>query len=355
LILLVLLVLCAARAETSDWLASGPGPAAALLLESAPHTLSRPSTTSTFSTSLNTLATSTSIPENWAMEVAPYWLFSHPRLSLDRYLRGGPRVLVDNLSVSVATTTDDDGPIEAGAGFNTALRWGDRARLRMAVDTCTSSLQRRLQDKATYVGDRIAWAVAASEDPVKARDTAEKDWDKENASYKAETEKKQAECRSLVSKRRGFAVDLGGGLAAWVPDMDASQASFSRAGAWLTPAWLADHGAVSGIVGFLATRPEDGAWVPFVRTGVQVAKAWEKGAIAPEGILDIRPGAGPQGRVGVGIDVQAAPGLWVSTHLSLGLPLDEPGSLGAHLGFTWGTGALRKYGEEIAPPVPGAA
>ena len=63
-----------------------PNSPAFILLDVAPTSIDRPTTTKAFSTSiLNNVNKNNGIPQNYAVEFTPYWFFKHPNLSAFKY------------------------------------------------------------------------------------------------------------------------------------------------------------------------------------------------------------------------------------------------------------------------------
>lgn len=288
------------------------------------------------------------------MELAPYWLVPHPDLSLDRYLAMGPPALLHNLALSLATgEMEEDEPFEVALGARTILRWGNRQALRAPLDTCHGALRQKVEARTTWISDRLATMDLT--DLEKAKAEAEKAWDQAFPAARAEAERQQESCMTLLMERRGLALDLAGGGALQVPYMNASLASPRQAGLWLTPAWLGRTLAVSGLAGAFSSWNSEGDMDPFLRVGAQLQVSQARFAVAPEGRLDLHPFSEDriQGQAGLGTDVQVAPGFWVTSTLTLDLPLDAEESFGSRLGFRYGSGPVRNLTPPLAPQTPG--
>ena len=342
-------------ADTATWLKASETPTASLLLGTSPHTLSRPTLPSTFAAEVGKATNGGALPGDWAIEVAPWWLVSHPNLTLKEYLDMGPRVALDNLAISFATGTySDEAPFETALGFDTALRWGDKKTLRAQVDPCLAELTRKVEAKAIWISDQLVTQDLT--DLEKAKAEAEKAWDLSHPTAKAEAEAQQETCMNLLTQRRGLALDLAGGVAVQVPGMNAALTTPSRMGIWLTPAWLGRKTAVSSVAGMFRDYGSDGIADPFYRTGLQLLYMHPRVSVAPEGTLDLHPQAETrlQGRVALSLDLQVTSGLWVMTGISLGLPLDAAESLGTQIGFQYSSGSLRGINDPTAPLTPGA-
>lgn len=353
----LLLLVAAAPAETAKWLAAGQGPAAGVLLGTTPTQVHRPATPSTATATLTNLSLTTT--SSWALEVAPYWVLPHPRLSFDTYQAArGLRAGLHSLSLSLATVpATTDTPFEMALAGNTLLRWGDRATRDTRMESCLAALRLATRDKATWIDEALREAPAATAEELEKK-LAEllAAYDKEHAEAKSKAEKSQIECRRILEERRGFAVDGGGGVAVGVPDMNATETRLSRWGVWLTPAWLAERWSVSGVVGAFQSLLDEEDPDPNGRLGVQLIHAWDRVALSGEGLWEIHPSAADvhQGRTALGVDLQLTQGFWFTSTLALSLPADADGSLSSLFGLTWGTGAVRSLAPLPEPAVPDA-
>jgi hypothetical protein len=83
-----------------------------VLIGETPSAVERPETPKAFAVSLLSAGSQGDlIPENYALEVAPYWLVSHPKLTFEqRYDHKPLQTVLKNLSVSLVTTKIDDLP-----------------------------------------------------------------------------------------------------------------------------------------------------------------------------------------------------------------------------------------------------
>ena len=94
-----------------------PDSPAFVILGVSPTEIQRPTTPREVSLSLSTFLTegdSLTVPKNLAVEVAPWWLWSHPELTIDDYGRGGISSLWRRFTVSLGTSTDTVTTTDAG-------------------------------------------------------------------------------------------------------------------------------------------------------------------------------------------------------------------------------------------------
>ncbi|HXF48794.1 MAG TPA: hypothetical protein VNL73_05145 [Verrucomicrobiae bacterium] len=99
-----------------------PSPAF-VLLGVEPSSIERPNTPKAFAASLlSAVNQSDFLPKNYALEIAPYWLYSHPNLTFDDYYKAGliGTVLQTgslSLATSIAPNSIDSLPDTARLGF----------------------------------------------------------------------------------------------------------------------------------------------------------------------------------------------------------------------------------------------
>jgi hypothetical protein len=164
------------------------------------------------------------IPKNYALEVAPYWLNSHPRLTYEKYDKAGVAdTLVQTLSVSFATATTPAAGKEnetTGLGFGVrTLAW--KGRHNSKIDELTTRIKNRQIDI-------LRASTPAEEDALEA-------------DLRAAALEFQAENR----KRVGWMLEMAGAFAAEYPDNDVRNGQLSRVGAWVTPSYQIENPRVS--------------------------------------------------------------------------------------------------------------
>jgi len=133
-----------------------PTTPAFILLGIEPTSVERPSTPKLLSTSLYSLVGQENvIPDNYALEVAPYWLTSHPMLTFDDYYNAdlGQRLL-QTLSISLATSKG----LSAEDSLNNDGRVGLGVRAQLysgKADSGLIKLRKQLLDKQNEVLDLL--------------------------------------------------------------------------------------------------------------------------------------------------------------------------------------------------------
>lgn len=235
-----------------------PTSPAFVLLDVTPASVERPENPKAFTVNLiNTISRAKGLPQNYAFEVAPYWLTYHPNLTFEQYQTPGARSLVQTLAISVATTpmTPADGsaadPIgtRVGLGLRTNITNGrfDATMNRLVGEL--AALQGRLLDvgKAEDAVEAAEEALAAAKQagqPTGALQNALKARQDELASLKAQEGEvetglmtKALEIQALDAQRVGLIVTLAAGKTWDFPADDFAMAQSGRWGVWVTPTY----------------------------------------------------------------------------------------------------------------------
>ena len=117
-----------------------PDSAAFALLGVSPTEIQRPTTPTALGLALGSFVSggNLAVPDSLSVEVAPYWLFSHPELTGDQMAQSSPsEAMVRNFTVSIGTTTRT---IEVADGMGGAI---DASITDMAVGLRTRWLDGR--------------------------------------------------------------------------------------------------------------------------------------------------------------------------------------------------------------------
>lgn len=259
-ILLALILLCSTaqvtRAQTTVTIddLTAPTSPGFVLLDVSPASVERPETPKAFTLNLlNKLATTKGLPQNYALEVAPYWMADHPTLTFHKYQRPTPwQSIAQTFSVSVATVpipgataTADPTGTRLGLGVRTSIING-------RPNPTLEDLVKALQD----VDDEILNAVNAGRpvDPelrTKAREAA-------------------AAIQAADAERVGVFLVVAAGQTWGFPNDDVEKSERERRGFWVTPSYRlrACNGTdpcesmldVIGVVRGLKDKDQDWAW-----------------------------------------------------------------------------------------------
>jgi hypothetical protein len=209
------------------------------LLDKAPTSIERPSSTKAFMVSvLNALNESSPIPQNYAVDFTPYWFFQHPAMTAYRYagydIKNGrqlPFVHILRASVSAAYVTNaDSAGILAQSNAVVGLRatiFSVRSKrdiedLKRANDACIDSLKTQTERLMDYVGDITLSATNPNLYAEKARQF-----------YEHEAEFKN-EISQILKRRAVLALDWACAYDRCFANSTFSSSAFGRFGTWLT-------------------------------------------------------------------------------------------------------------------------
>jgi hypothetical protein len=210
-----------------------PTSPAFVLLGITPTAVERPTTPRAFALGLLSASQDggSLFPENYATEVAPYWLTSHPDLTFDDYYRSRSvwQRVQQTFSVSLATTNVVEGADSTpaiGAGFRLSPFVGHATR---RVDSLVTDLS-ALQLQIVRLRAELADAPAADRPGIQARIDALR-----NTSGGLSSQIRTA--LASDDERVGFRMQLAGGLAAFYPGNNFSGGKIGRTGLWGTVAY----------------------------------------------------------------------------------------------------------------------
>ena len=227
-----------------------PDSPAFVVLGVSPTEIQRPTTPRTLIAALGGALSNSSltVPKDFALEIAPYWLFSHPDLPIQDYRSEHLMRPLRTLSLSVATTqtTRSDDVAAAAMTLHTDSHIGLGVRTTLVQlgddDPCTA----RAKDKGLEIASTATLSVdeaaqlarlgrpgdkaydATFDAMVKARVAAYDDAQKKaiETAAKVHTDK----CVALATSPTGFQVDLAGALDLGVADTKLTMRATTLAG-----------------------------------------------------------------------------------------------------------------------------
>lgn len=206
-----------------------PASPAFVLLGVEPSSVERPQTPRALALSfLSATEQKDLIPQNYAVEVAPYWLSSHPTLTFDEYYQADvPHSMLQSLSLSFATSRAVESLDSVPGG--TALGFGARTlvlpgRANSRLDT----LRRQLMEKQ----DRLL----RTEDSVEVRDLA------------ADLRTIALEIQAQDKSRVGWVVEVAGAAAGVFPAGNFDRGFLSGLGAWVTTSYRLEQPRIDFLV-----------------------------------------------------------------------------------------------------------
>jgi hypothetical protein len=275
---------------TPDDLRTPIAPAFALL-DAAPTTIDRPQSARALTLNLfSALREGEGLPRNYALDVTPFWLRSHPTLTFDDYYHPTlMQSLARTFAVSVATTsTEAADPAVPGV---TSLGFGVRAlvaqgRAHPALEAARADLmsvmtqQAELDDEIVNLEFKHDAAVAAGrlDDARKLKDaiaTAQRDTTVRRDELSAEARAIALRIQGLDKDRVGLVISVAAAHVVDFPGERFQDAEAARWGLWVTPTYrmlacgldaTADCAAtldVMGVARILADRrgtADDSTW-----------------------------------------------------------------------------------------------
>ncbi|HZD03255.1 MAG TPA: hypothetical protein VE173_00005, partial [Longimicrobiales bacterium] len=250
-------------------LTNPPGPAWTLLgIE--PSAVERPSTPTALGLSLlRTVEDAGGFPDQWAVELSPWWMLSRPDLEwsddLERTVRES---ILRTLGVSVATarTETGDRPVTSLAvavrlsfvSGRVPERTRTRARQLQAMLTAVAvDASERAQAIRERLGTDSIFRVKAAEDLEAAQEWLRAHEDsievlvRQSADH-AELRRAAAELQLNAATREGFFLELNAGWAVDAPRNVVDSASTRQLGIWLSPSWIGDRASVVGVLRYLS-------------------------------------------------------------------------------------------------------
>jgi len=210
-----------------------PSPAF-VLLGIAPSAVERPTTPRAVGVSLLSSlqdSGSSALPKNFALEVAPYWLVSHPDLTRKTYTEPGfVRSLRQTFSVSIATaeqkadaTTGAVAGTLGGIGVRTAYLAGKRSTIEEQITTA-------IENAIAPVGDQPPQPNTPPP-PIISGDS--------------QTTKLLKGLRDIEHEGRWF-IEAAAGTTALFESNDSSKSKHQKSGVWLTPSYRLRRSTFNG-------------------------------------------------------------------------------------------------------------
>jgi hypothetical protein len=191
------------------------------LLDKAPTSIERPETPKAFAVNLlNKISEAGGFPRDYALQVAPYWLKSHPDLSFASYQAPNFRqTLARTFAVSIAT-----GPLKAVSGAEPGTQISLGASTQVIGGRANPALPRAVEDLEKVMDVYL--------DLLAGKPTERQLADAEKA-ITAQALKIQ----KLDAQRVGFLLTIAGGQVWDVTGDDVRNTRTGRRGFWMTPAY----------------------------------------------------------------------------------------------------------------------
>jgi hypothetical protein len=223
---------------------SAPQSPAFVLLGVSPANVERPETPKAFALNLlDKVTTSNGLPRNYALEVAPYWLASHPNLQFADYQNPNVRrSILQTLLISVgtapipgATETDDPIGTKIGLGARTAIFNGRANSGITRLVKQIESIDDEVFDLMEKEDDLLEAVKANPNDKQAAADLAAVQ--KSIVDTRAKTESLALQIQTLDAERVGFFLNIAGGQVWTVLEDDIRQSQTEKRGIWVTPSY----------------------------------------------------------------------------------------------------------------------
>lgn len=213
---------------------TAPSSPAFILLDASPAAVERPDNAKAFAVNLlNRVSTEKGLPQNYALEVSPYWLASHPGLTFHKYQNPSPgQSILQSFLLSVATV-----PIPGAT--TGAASTGTRLGIGFRTSIINGQPNQALEDKISNLADingRILDAIQVQRAPAStAAQRTQAIADEQKARADAKT--LALEIQGLDAERVGVFLTVAGGEVWAFPGDDVSQQKAEKAGLWITPSY----------------------------------------------------------------------------------------------------------------------
>ena len=239
---------------------SAPTSPAFVLLGVAPASVDRPDSAKALTVNaFSELAESDGLPQDYALEVTPFWMKSNRTLSFTEYQNPGLAAIWQQLRISVATSpmrgadeSADPPGTKLAVGFNTKIFNGrpnptmqaalqalfaENTRL-LAEDRALEEIEETLETRREELAGLTENAKRA--DLISIIGEIEKTLAKKQAQItgiEATITRRSLEVQSIDAERVGFFLTVAGGQVWDFVQDDTRNASANRRGIWVTPAY----------------------------------------------------------------------------------------------------------------------
>ena len=233
-----------------------PSSPAFVLLGVSPTSITRPATPRALATELlSSTNRGTVVPNNFAVEFAPYWLTSRPALTYDEYVHGEPkafRTLSISLATSKADTSADSLAVQMALGVRVQPLAGTVSKKFAQGEQKLERFQRSRTPLIRALADSSD-AVEEAEAEVARLDTAGTDEQRQVAGGRLDVARQAAaraqrrldvqedsirlvvqEMGSPDAERMGHFLELASALGVAYPTATFESGKFSRFGLWST-------------------------------------------------------------------------------------------------------------------------
>jgi len=227
-------VAATAQTITIDDLRAPTSPAF-VLLDVTPSSVERPENPKSFAVNvINKLTSRSGFPQNYALEVAPYWLMSHPDLTFERYQNPGiGQSIAQTLSFSIATTPLQVATTTAASSTSTSV--GTRLGAGVSVNVWNGQPNPKIEP---LINDLVKIDSDIADDVISEQERP----DDRTAPIKTAADKARAtdtalQIQQIDAQRLGFLLTIAAGQVWNYPGDVVETAQTDRRGIWVTPAY----------------------------------------------------------------------------------------------------------------------
>jgi len=333
-----------------------PASPAFTILGVAPTSIERPNMPQDFAVSfLNKTQNLSTLPSDYALEFAPFWMFSHPTLTWEKdKSRNICESIARTWTVSLASAEigTDAFPVTGFAiGFRTSLWSGtstDRAdtAFAKATETLGSGPSSMINIAKKPIDEWLVEELAKKiETPERLAEEHRKKTEKIVEDIKASAEYQKAvklaeeELSGLIpqiQERNGFSLDFAGALAWKAPGKIIDSMSLNQWGIWLTPSYVLDECSFVGVARFL--QDNENSENQSIDLGARFIYTIDKFAISAEAVLRSQKMGGQTEsltRVAGVLEYQIMPNTWLQGTFGKDYQPSAQGSLLAQLGLSF--------------------
>jgi hypothetical protein len=327
------------------------------LLGVTPTAIEKPTTPSAVATSLLSSFVSGNqaiLPRQYALDVAPFWLVSHPTLTLTAAARSGGndgtfRILWSNIeqtfTVGLAAADSAFKGTTTPAVDTSISRLGFSVRFSPVrghlLQGCIEVVEAPLTAMSAAVSRRIVQIIAKSpaltaeqieDSTIKIQKEVRKDFADQLADPR----------RECLATRRGFIVDMAAATIGRYPGQSFDRGRLSAYSGWVTAGYAAENLSALGVL--RAGKDGDGDRFlgrSFTDVGARLVGAWDQYALSTEAVnRAVRESAGNDNswRVTAGFDMKISSKVWLNTSFGHDFKAKDARSLLALANLQWSFG-----------------
>jgi hypothetical protein len=323
-----------------------------VLMGIAPTSVARPGAPSDLAVAvLSRTDNLSALPQNFALEVSPYWLFSHPELTLQQYKNPGlTESILHTASVSVATSSEavsgsEDQTTSLAVGLRLSIYRGKASAKADQYQSQVVDILQRLSDAAA---DSAYASVSRDSTLIEDAEALERRWREiEDAlladpTFMEPLADAKHELIEALQNRQGLTVELAGAGLWDFRNRSYEQREFTRWGIWLTPAMNFEGGSLVAVCRYVGddTNPNE----DLVDIGVSAILVAKKYAFSFEGVARAFTDAecDDQHRLALTLDYEVGENRWLTVTFGRDFNVEGENSLLALANLSFGFGGRRQ-------------